>query len=160
DHLSFSLARGGAIVGTVTDEQGEPVFHVEVRAYRYTMRSGERTLQSAGSTSTDDRGGYRLGVLPPGAHPVAAAPAWAPTDDQSIAELKRTAEVLAAKARGELDDQTLAKFQEAINRSNNAGADDQAQSYAPVYFPGSTQISGATPVLLEVGQERSGVDLQ
>jgi hypothetical protein len=159
EHLAFALARGGAISGTVTDEQGEPMFRLEVRAYRYTMRSGERSLQPAGSTSTDDRGGYRLGVLSPGEYIVTAVPREASSDDQNMVELKMTAEALAAKARG-ADEQTLQKIQEAIMRTNGAPTDDQPEGYAPIYFPGSTQMSGATPVLVEVGQERSGVDLQ
>ena len=40
EKLSFQLARGGAIMGTVVDEQGEPVFGQQVRVYRYVRKSG------------------------------------------------------------------------------------------------------------------------
>ena len=66
--------RGSVITGTVLDEHGEAVPGTPVRALRYVMQSGQRTLQSAGSGQTDDRGVYRIYGLQPGDYLVFATP--------------------------------------------------------------------------------------
>src|SRR5579862_9550751 len=60
DTLTLALARGGVLTGTVTDEAGEPEFGAQVTAFRWVMRTGERTLVVAATTATDDRGMYRV----------------------------------------------------------------------------------------------------
>ena len=160
EQLSLQIARGGAISGTIVDEQGEPVFGAEVRAFHYVMRSGERTLESGDSTLTDDRGGYRIGVLSPGEYVIGILPREQPSDPSSTSELREAAAVIAARAKAGSDEQALTTLKDALDRSRNFEPPESDSSYAPVYFPGSTQIAGATPLLLEPGQERSGVDLQ
>ena len=159
EKLTFQLARGGAIMGTVVDEQGEPVFGQQVRVYRYVRRSGERTLQSVGSDVTDDRGQYRIPVLLPGEYIVSTFPRESPSD-AAIADLKVAAESMAASARAGGDEQMLVKLKEDIARARDIKADETSESYAPIYYPGTTQASGAQSILLEVGQERAGVDFQ
>ncbi|HKV99825.1 MAG TPA: carboxypeptidase-like regulatory domain-containing protein [Vicinamibacterales bacterium] len=159
EKLTFQLARGGAIMGTVVDEQGEPVFGQQVRVYRYTRQSGERTLQSAGSDTTDDRGQYRIPVLLPGEYIVSMFPRESPSD-AAVQELKIAAESMAASARAGADEQMLVRLKEDIARARDIKADETSDSYAPVYYPGTTQASGAQSIMIEVGQERAGVDLQ
>jgi hypothetical protein len=159
EKLTFQLARGGAIMGTVVDEQGEPVFGQQVRVYRYVRRAGERTLQSAGTDVTDDRGQYRIPVLLPGEYVVSTFPRESPSD-VAIEDLKRAAEVMAVTARAGGDEQMLVKLKEDISRARDIKADETSESYAPVYYPGTTQASGAQSIMIEVGQERAGVDFQ
>ena len=159
EKLTFQLARGGAIMGTVVDDQGEPVFGQQVRVYRYVRRSGERTLQSAGTDVTDDRGQYRIPVLLPGEYIVSTFPRESP-GDAAIEDLKRAAESMAASARAGADEQMLVKLKEDISRARDIKADETSESYAPVYYPGTTQASGAQSIMIEVGQERAGVDFQ
>jgi hypothetical protein len=159
EKLTFQLARGGAIMGTVVDEQGEPVFGQQVRVYRYVRRSGERTLQSAGTDVTDDRGQYRIPVLLPGEYIVSTFPRESPSD-AAIEDLKRAAESMAASARAGADEQMLVRLKEDISRARDIKADETSESYAPVYYPGTTQASGAQSIMIEVGQERAGVDFQ
>jgi uncharacterized protein (DUF2141 family) len=79
--LALTMARGGVITGTVTDQLGRPVRGVLVRLLQFRFERGERILGqasvAAGSTGevTDDRGEYRLYGLPPGEYAVGAAPA-------------------------------------------------------------------------------------
>jgi hypothetical protein len=77
DKVTFVLARGGVIAGTVVDDGGEPVAGAQVGALRYQWMSGTRRLVPAfgdGSTDrTDDRGGFRLFGLPPGEYYLNAA---------------------------------------------------------------------------------------
>ena len=60
EKLTLQIPKGGVITGTIVDDVGEPAFGVPVRAMRYAFRNGERSLVNAGSTSTDDRGIYRI----------------------------------------------------------------------------------------------------
>ena len=67
DKIDFSLPRGSAITGRITDEFGDPVTDVVVQALRYQFVNGERQLVIAGRPSqTDDLGAYRVFGLMPG----------------------------------------------------------------------------------------------
>ena len=56
----------GSISGTVTDESGEPLNGVLVRAVAVVRAAGRERLAAGPLTTTDDRGRYRLAMLPPG----------------------------------------------------------------------------------------------
>jgi uncharacterized protein (DUF2141 family) len=71
---SVLMPKGSVITGTVIDEGNEPTPGTQVRAYRYVMRTGVKTLQQAGSASSDDRGVYRIYGLQPGDYIVSATP--------------------------------------------------------------------------------------
>ena len=73
-NVNFSLPRGGVIAGRITDEFGEPMTHLRVSALRYGYMAGRRQLVPAESSSTDDRGQYRIFGLPPGDYYVSASP--------------------------------------------------------------------------------------
>src|ERR671915_1546929 len=67
EKIDFSLPRGSAITGRITDEFGDPITDVLVEALRYQFVNGERQLVSAGRTAqTDDLGAYRIFGLMPG----------------------------------------------------------------------------------------------
>src|SRR4029453_14461343 len=66
-------------------DSGEPAPGTQVRVMRYVMRTGEKTLQSAGQAQTDDRGIYRIWGLQPGDYLVSAIPR-----NQNIGDLRNT----------------------------------------------------------------------
>src|SRR5258705_1061284 len=68
EQVDFTLPRGSAITGHVTDEFGEPITGVQVQVQRYMyMPAGQRRLTFAGApSSTDDRGEFRVFGLMPG----------------------------------------------------------------------------------------------
>lgn len=68
EQVDFTLPRGSAIGGRVTDEFGEPITGVQVQVQRYAyMPGGQRRLVFAGAPgSTDDRGEFRVFGLMPG----------------------------------------------------------------------------------------------
>jgi hypothetical protein len=74
DSVTIKMAKGGAITGRVTNEQGQPVIAQSVRAIR--LRDfGVRAISTNGSQrETDDRGIYRLYGLPPGVYLVSVNP--------------------------------------------------------------------------------------
>jgi hypothetical protein len=65
-NVNIRLPKGGVITGIVVDDLGEPSPNTQVRAFRSVIQNGERTLVSAGSAQTDDRGIYRMFQLRPG----------------------------------------------------------------------------------------------
>jgi protocatechuate 3,4-dioxygenase beta subunit len=74
DKIDFSLPRGSAITGRITDEFGDPLTDVQVQALRYQFLNGERQLVNAGrSAQTDDLGAYRIFGLMPGDYVVRAS---------------------------------------------------------------------------------------
>ena len=71
DKAVIALARGGAITGRVTDENGEPMARVQV----YTMfvpQTSSRPQRMGAGAQTDDLGQFRLYGLAPGDYIVAA----------------------------------------------------------------------------------------
>ncbi len=154
--LSLRLPRGGVISGRILDDTGGPAQGVQVRLLQYRMQQGERALTSAlgGSLmgeTTDDRGMYRLYGLPPGEYVVAASPR-----NSNIGEIRASTpdEIRSA----------LAALQQPATPAPPAGQplppprDYVTVGFAPVYFPGSPSISGASTIALGPGEERSGVD--
>jgi protocatechuate 3,4-dioxygenase beta subunit len=74
ENANITLPKGSVLTGFVVDENGEPSPGTPVRAFRYVIRTGERTLQQAGQDQTDDRGQYRIFQLQPGDYVVSAVP--------------------------------------------------------------------------------------
>src|SRR5687767_5657876 len=74
EKIDFSLPRGSAITGRITDEFGDPITDVQVQALRYQFLNGERQLVDAGRMAqTDDLGAYRIFGLMPGDYIVRAS---------------------------------------------------------------------------------------
>ena len=157
ERLPLALARGGVITGVVRDEAGEPAFGVSVRVFRYVMRSGERTLQAAGAGTTDDRGIYRVTILPPGEYIVTVTPRQEMSFALEAVEMRlRYTEVLvAAQASG-----GAGWVAERAVPADSTGAGGPTTGYAPVYYPGTAHPSGAASITIAVGEERTGIDLQ
>jgi hypothetical protein len=79
DGMNFSLHRGAAITGVVTDEAGDPLEGVHVVAMREQFGPSGRTFYPAGLSptpiKTDDEGRYRVYGLRPGTYRVLATAA-------------------------------------------------------------------------------------
>ena len=149
NNIVLRLSRFAAITGVIYDKDGEPAPNISVEAMRYTMRTGRRTLSSVYGqpATTDDRGVYRLAGLLPGDYYVAAGPSpdGAPLDVQVLT----AADV----------DRALQRLNPQSGASPELTFDRPRQMYAPVYFPGSTDFSGAQVIRLGQSEERSGVDV-
>jgi hypothetical protein len=155
------IHKGGVLTGTILDEHGEAVPNTQVRVLRYVMQSGQRTLQSGGTGSTDDRGVYRVFNLQPGDYVVCATPRNAPSTD--LARMRVEIDALRQRVLA------LARTDEAAARELAARADslqaqtpeeEQATGYAPVYYPGTTSPAQAGTIALAAGEEKPGLDFQ
>ncbi|MGH9943008.1 MAG: carboxypeptidase regulatory-like domain-containing protein, partial [Pyrinomonadaceae bacterium] len=78
DGATLRLVKGGVITGRVTDNAGEPVVGIHVRALRVRYADGRpvagggQITSQASQRQTDDRGIYRLYGLSPGVYVVSA----------------------------------------------------------------------------------------
>lgn len=195
EKVVISMPRGGVITGVVVDEHGEPSPGTTVRALRYQIQTGEKTLQQAGQDQTDDRGVYRIFQLQAGEYMVSAAPrnlnlgdvrqALSAQIDALVAQTAqaqgvelgrggRGGEGLGGRGggggRGSFGDGGLGG--EFGGRGGRGGLldqlqqqlaqveDEQALTYAPVYYPGTPSPSAAVTVSLGISEEKSGVDFQ
>jgi protocatechuate 3,4-dioxygenase beta subunit len=68
----FRVMPRSVVTGTVRDETGEVVEHAIVTARRAAWTDGHITWQTVQQATTDDRGRYRIGNLPPGGYVVCA----------------------------------------------------------------------------------------
>jgi hypothetical protein len=161
--VQLQITRGGVITGTVLDENAEAIPGTPVRALRYVMQSGQRTLQSAGNAQTDDRGVYRIYGLQPGEYVVYATPR---NTNQNI-EVARQAELEGLLQRADVaarleaaQAQALTERIEQLRAAMPASSDEAVSGYAPVYYPGTTSPSNAATVTVGPGEEKSSVDFQ
>ncbi len=71
-YLKIEIQPTGVISGRITDEDGEPLVGVSVRALQARSIFGIQAFDTRGSGSTDDRGTYRIWGLPAGHYRVEA----------------------------------------------------------------------------------------
>jgi protocatechuate 3,4-dioxygenase beta subunit len=139
------LARVGGISGTIVDEDGQPV-SVAVRALRFVMQNGVRTVDDRAITTDADRlGRYRFADLPPGDYLVSAL--------GPDGELRRMTPDVIQRAL-----QAVQQPGQPLP-SGNAGGESTV-SYVTVYYPGVVSRARATAVTLAAGEERTNINLQ
>jgi uncharacterized protein (DUF2141 family) len=188
EQASMLMPKGSVLTGTVVDEGNEPTPGTQVRAYRYVLRTGEKTLQSQGTASTDDRGMYRIYGLQPGDYLVSATPRILNLSDMRQAVQSQVEQLLQqAQAANAADPSTRGpgggrggggggqastgggrggRGQTLIDQANLLQQQlaqqekEQTLGYAPVYYPGTTNSATATAITLAVSEERAGVDFQ
>jgi len=150
EKLSMTIPRGAVITGRIVDDIGEPTFGVPVRALRWTWRNGEKTLVSAGSATTDDRGIYRIPTLNPGDYIVMATPRPDSVNDEMLAVEKMAAEM-----------STVAGGAMRFTGAAASESDDALTSgFAPVFYPGTTLSNTATSIPVGPAEEKTGIDVQ
>lgn len=191
------LWQTSSIAGVVTDERGEPLPGIPVRALRRTHVEGqvrlsggdasalaaglpgEAQMQMAsaglgGGAVSDDRGVYRISGLRPGDYVVMTPLTQVSTPAATMDRVARSVEsgdfmqlmnagldlassgntILPAGIRvGDLMVGTQAGIMPL------PGADQRWRVFATRYFPDAVRPSLATPVTLEAGEHRTGVDL-
>lgn len=153
------LSRPSSISGAVIDERGEPVVGAFVRALVRARIGGRDRLLAGPLTTTDDRGVYRLAGLIPGHYliEVPSVQATAPATEQpGDGRGGGSAIPSATEPALEVDGRSRLLLREFPAAPADAG---RAMVYPPTFFPGSRTVSGASGIDLEVGEERTGVDV-
>ena len=158
-NLVMTIVRGGVITGVVRDISGRPVPGLNVRVLKlgYNAVTGERTLGAPGTASaaaTDDRGEYRAYGLPPGGYLVVVVPPNASGRGSDDIRPLTSAEVRQALQSARSGARTA-----RANQSQPLPPSSPRVNYAPIFYPGATDIGAATPITLGVTEERAGVDV-
>ncbi len=135
DDLSIRMFKAAVILGTITDDTGEPVVNVPVVASKRRYMSGHAVFQLLGVAMTDDRGVYRIGRLDAGDYIVSAPmvnedPAHGPVRDGGSSALH------------------LPK------------SDGKLQKFPTTYYATGRTASEATVVSIGNGDTRRNVDIQ
>lgn len=156
--LEIQMWPGAVVTGTVTDELGEPVPDVEVQLQRAGKTGSDQLTQalavmgSVPRDTTDDRGVYRIyGAHAGDYHVVASVP-------QTVARARRLAASEVADGVRAVRDKPAATIRAPEPPPSVAQAPGTT-SYAPVYFPGTAELSRAARVTVATGEERSGVNI-
>ena len=158
-----------AIAGTVTDDAGEPVAALLVRAL--ARAAGGRQWSGAVETYTDDRGMYRFGALAPGEYLVVASPAPISANANVVTDISLThfGNGMVAPLLGDRGDRGLspgALVGGALIATGRGYAvppppsADHVRLYPPTFYPSTVVPAQAATIRLGVGEERSGVDVQ
>jgi hypothetical protein len=74
DEVKVALAPTAAIIGRVTDANGDPVDEVPIRIGKYVFTDGRKHFSMAGSSSTDYDGKFRVADLDAGSYILIAGP--------------------------------------------------------------------------------------
>ena len=134
ERIDFSLPRGGVIAGRITDELGEPIAGVNVRAMRYQYQpDGQRRLTNVNmggpfGIMTDDLGQFRVYGLMPGSYVV-------------MATVNMNGGIAVPFPGGGM--------------SFSGGPNDGSDGYAPTYFPGTAAEAESQSISVSIGQEAS-----
>ena len=158
----------GSVAGTIRDETGEAVVGVFVRALRRAVVNGNWRLTSASSAATNDRGEYRIDLLPPGRYVLVVAATQTsmplPTPESRAAggmsiELARAGLSPSSGAGRQIGDWLWNSSRSAMTIPNPRD-DGRFLVYPTTFYPSARSSREAETIALESGQERSAVDLR
>lgn len=140
-NITARLSPAAVVTGRVTDESGRPLQGAPIFVMARRLINGAVVYHStAPPRYSDDRGIYRLYGLHAGSYLVVAASA-------------------PAGLLGALLPMTPAQAQWAAGARTVAPPGPAGtKTFAPVFYPGTTDQSAATVVTVRPGEERSGID--
>lgn len=183
--LRIPIWKFAAMTGRVTDEAGEPVVGVAVRALQRSIVAGREKLTPGPTARTDDRGVYRLASLAPGDHIVVVPSTQVSAPDSMVDLYLRPRQGLLKP--GESDSMRDLSFSGGMDalivleryRETRAGAQSFASIgagsraavaparaggrlhvYPTQYHPAAPAVAAASVVTLRSGEERTSVDIQ
>ena len=161
-NVTLTLWRNGGISGRVVDEASEPAVGIPVRALRVILVSGMPHVDAGPIGTTDDRGIYRIGSLPPGKYLVMVPSV------QSSAPASTSARTLAGRRTDAAPNEPPLTNGAGLNLGHDRlvignyatppPATDRLMAYPTVFYPGARALTSATPIDLAPGQEKGGVD--
>ena len=155
----------GAITGTATDEAGEPIVGMQVRALLRRAGAPRPFAGAVSSATTDDRGVYRLASLLPGDYLVLGSQPGMSAPLRVFADVARPGGRVGELA-GLVAGQSIRGLRVGNAFYGTGGgatppppAGTRMQIYPPTFHPGATAPAQATVVTVGSGEERSAIDL-
>jgi hypothetical protein len=182
----IALTPAGTITGRLLNRYGEPAANVNVQALRYTYQDGRRTLTPVQTIATNDLGEYRLFFMPPGQYIISAQPANPMAVEPGGTVFVQAARGSGPAALGGLGAQlgVGGVTRITVMGANSAGeafggpvgpgmpapppppppippgfVSDDSNLFLPVYYPGTTDVTSASPVDLRAGGIVGGINL-
>jgi hypothetical protein len=152
--LNLVLTPTSVVTGRITSREGVPIPRVYIRAYKSAYAQGERKLSVVKETQSNDLGEYRLFGLTPGLYFISAAP-YAPPQVRDGMYIVPTPPTLDGRGEG------YSQFSVAPRLSSGAPIHPLAltgESYAQIYYPGTTDARSARPVEIQPGTVVRAVD--
>jgi protocatechuate 3,4-dioxygenase beta subunit len=173
----LKLSKAASISGIVTDEAGEPVVGIPVRALRRQTPSGVPVWAFDGPIGrTDDRGMYRIDGIRPGEVYVVVPQTQTvvPASDlekvnPGLQLVSPLMEALTGGARGPATMPASVRVGDRAVRVGGAAGDlmtpappanGRLAAYPPTLYPSATSLAQATPFTLASGDQKSGADIQ
>jgi protocatechuate 3,4-dioxygenase beta subunit len=158
---SLPMTQASVISGRVLTLDGDPALNAEVEAYTYRYSNGERALAQVGSAKTNDLGEYRLFGLEPGDYFVSVTSEDLAADQTPVGTVD-VSQQQAALRGGRGGGQGVQGIIAAA-LGERGGPIVQALAGAgtgnpPVYYPGTIDPDGATPVTVAAAAEVRGID--
>jgi Carboxypeptidase regulatory-like domain len=161
--LRVSMVPTGTIAGRITGRSGEPIANASVQAMKYVYLEGKRVLSVVQTTSTDDRGEYRLFWLTGGKYVVIAATRGSSLSVGTTVPIKpgetvRSGEVALTIAMLGLVSDSLIDGNNLVRRILEDGT-IQEESWTPTYYPSTIDPSQATAVDVTEGATVPGINI-
>lgn len=172
--VTMRIWRSAALSGVITNDAGEPLPGVMVRAMRRGFTRGQPTFTARNTQQTDDRGVFRLGGLTPGDY-IVSVPQTMVSGPAGVMD-----GLIQAAMQGNITQNSAAFMEMALSGGamasvgirmgdmivgTQSGGVPQPdgkggwRAYASRYAPGVDVSSAATMFTLKSGEERAGVNV-
>jgi hypothetical protein len=139
--IPVRLTPSALVSGKVRDEYNDPVQDAEIRVLAVQTRLGQQYLRVAGKAMTDDRGEYRIAGLHPGKY-------YLLVEDKSKPLTTLTAIIENVNALQKMKDEKGRPLNVAM-----PGVPDPPYTYAPLFYPDTTDFRQAQSLKLNPGDE-------
>jgi len=158
--IQLALTPTGSISGHVYDRDGEPAGRAIVQALRPIYRDGKRVLTIVQSVLTNDRGEYRLFLLPAGAYYVTAKTARVPDVEPRIPGIPIAQRPSAVRITEPARTVTFEQASGPVVSTRTLPTGEVADEIeVTVYYPGATEADRAARIDLRAGANSDGVDI-
>jgi hypothetical protein len=157
--VKIALLPTGTISGRITGRSGEPLPFATVQALRYLYQEGKRILTVAQTTTTDDRGEYRLFWLNGGSYVVVAGQRNGPGRPGLVGPLRPGQVVRNAVLQIGLAPGDALLEGRSLGRHILEDGTVQDESWMPTYYPGTMDRAQATAVEVTVGATTTGINI-
>jgi hypothetical protein len=176
--IEVRMWRNSVIAGIVIDEAGEPVVGAHVQSYRRGFAAGRVVFTPTASTTTDDRGAYRLANLVPNEYQIAVVSTEVAVPTGVIntlgqgsaggavrAELSREVGGIGSPGAPSGTPFAIAAGGQTISLPSGTATtmergDGSWLVYPTTFYPSSTSAAEGSVIGVKSGEERVGVDIQ
>ncbi len=167
-NVVIRIAPGAAIAGTVRDEHGDPMPSIGVAALPLQrMDARAAALLNVGLAPdpttyalTDERGAYRIWGLAAGSYLLAVSPQTFISDPiETVSSAEMDARFVRARNLLLSPAGAVSPVSDAGRAAAATPASDSLRSYTPLFYPGTPSVTHAQPIVVDFGDERSGVDM-